>query len=314
MKRTTACLALFPLLAGCLPGIDLVGGGPGVSLEQGCVDYDHGGDGVATVAVARLSCYRALMGLDSVEEDPRLSAAAQGHADYLAATGEYGHGQGASSHPLFTGASPMDRLTAAGFSFDPSLVGVHEVVAFQDQGADPSRAVDLWMDTVYHREPLSTPEVSAVGFGAAGIYSVMELIAPWESTTGAHFARYPAEGQGDARGSFDSDTETPDPMPAHGLVGVPITLTALAPGWLGNDDPYGLRVDRARSSLRSLGGEERALVFLEPANQPALLRTIVAVPASPLPPRSTWDVTLVFTLAGIEYEESWSFATAAASE
>lgn len=301
--RTTLFL-LITALTGC------VGAGPsGSELAVGCSDSTRGLGSDAVEATARLNCYREMIGLGRVSLDADLSAAAQAHANYMQATGEYSHTQSSPSHHLFSGSQVLDRLNSAGAQLDTSADGVHEVLAFHTAGADPTLAVDLWMDTVFHREPLVTPSLTAVGFGTAGIYSVMELVAPWEAPAETKLARYPAPGQGDARTHFDSDAETPDPLPGLGEVGVPITITALAPVWLGDDDPYGLSINEALSRLTSAQGAQRGLVFLAPASSPTLLRTIAAVPTAPLPPHSSWDVTLVFTLNGEQFEESWSFAT-----
>ncbi len=249
------------------------------------------------------------MGLEPAVHDGSLAAAAQAHATYVAATNEYGHSQSQPDHPDFTGANLAARMEAAGVSWDTSFEGGREVVAFHEAGADPTLAVDLWMDTVYHREPLTTPGPVEVGFGSEGIYSVMVLLSPWESEGEALFGTYPAQGQGDARGAFDSDVEVPDPVPHLGVVGVPITLTALAPLWLSDEDPYGMRIEPNGTHLQSLGGEERELILLEPASESSLLRTIAAIPTEPLPPRSTWNVTFVFSLGGTMNQQTWSFAT-----
>jgi hypothetical protein len=309
--RTTHLLVLSLLLVGCEPVEPFSIGGPagGSSLDSGCMDYEPGTGSVALEAVSRLNCYRNLMGLEPVAHDGALAAAAQAHAEYMNATDEYGHVEADATHALFSGASPSARAAAGGFDFDSSQWGMHEVVAFFDSGSDPSRAVDLWMNTIYHREPLSTPGLSRVGFGSSGIYSVMEIIAPWESDGSVTLAMYPAPGQDNADTSFDTDRETPDPVPGLGEVGLPITVTALAPLWLNDDDPYGLRINRAATRLQSGSGEERPLVFLDPEDQSALLRTAAAIPAEPLPPYTTWDVTFVFTLDGVDYERAWSFAT-----
>jgi len=309
--RTSSLLLASLLLMGCGPVDPFTIGetGDGSSLNNGCVDYEPGTGSVALEAVSRLNCYRNLMGLEPVVHDGALAAAAQAHAEYMHATDEYGHLEGNPTHEFFSGATPSERSRAAGFDFDSSESGMHEVVAFFEDGSDPSRAVDLWMNTVYHREPLSTPGITGVGFGSAGIYSVMEIAAPWESDGSVTLAIYPAPGQDNTKRSFDSDREVPDPVPGLGEVGLPITVTALAPLWLSDDDPYGLRINRAETRLRSRGGVERPLVFLDPNDQEVLLRTSAAVPAEPLPPNTTWDMTLVFTLGGEVYEETWSFAT-----
>lgn len=304
--RTLALVALSLLGTGCFDtfGIDNQPLGTSCGVLQG----DPQASPAALSALGRLNCYREVMGLEHVRLDPTLSAAAQAHAEWLDATDGSGHIQDDPSHPSFLGRTVQDRLDAVGYPLDGVTHAAQEVVSFQGADAAGSDAVDIWMDTVYHREPLATPDVVAVGFGQAGIHAVMEVVSPWEGSRS--YAVYPGEGQSMLEGSFDSDTESPDPAPSHGVVGLPITLTMLAPGWASDDDPYELTADAARSSLSGPDGRRVELLFLEPAGQPALLRTLAALPVQPLEPGTTWTVTLAWTAAGAASERQWSFATA----
>ncbi len=302
-----ACLP-FVLVLGCAgPDGPL---GTGTSVDQGCPGYQGSGGTVEQEAVDRLACYRALMGLQAAVHVPTLSAAADAHARYMAETGEYSHTESDSTSPAFTGSGPGERAQAQGFVFDPAQDGVHEVIAFHDAGADPATAVDTWMRTVYHREPLTTPGPVQVGFGAAGIYSVMLVLLPWEADGALEVGLYPARDQGQVTRAFDSDTETPDPVPSLGVVGAPVTATVLAPGWLDGNDPYGLVVDRGASWIRDAStGLEEEVLFLEPRSDASLLRTVALVPRTPLAASRTWEVSLVFEAGGEERAALWSFAT-----
>jgi len=308
LLRSSALSALFVTLIGCAGGAS--GPGPGTSVEDGCPGYQGSGGTAAQEAVDRLGCYRALMGLTPAVQVPTLSAAAEAHARYMAATDDFSHDEADPDHPAFTGAGPGERAAAQGFVTDGAVEGVHEVIAFHDAGADPAASLDTWMRTIYHREPLTTPGPVEVGFGSAGIYSVMLVVLSWEAEGALEVGLYPADGQGAVGRTFDSDTETPDPLPQHGVVGLPITATVLDRGWQDGNDPYGLVIDRAASSLRdAASGAEHEVLFFEPRSEPHLLRTIALIPRTPLPGERTWEVSLSFESGGAERSVRWAFAT-----
>ena len=109
-----------------------------------------------------------------------------------------------------------------------------EVVAW---GTTPTEAVDLWIGSVYHRIPFTMPYWIDAGFGQTGDFSSMSFVTP--SPTDHAAVVFPAHGQDEVPTSFDSDTEMPDPAPSHGVVGYPVTVTAVADS-VGSDwsNPY----------------------------------------------------------------------------
>ena len=96
-------------------------GGPWIGEVDRSCRATPPGDPTATPealdGLDRLNCYRLHIGLEAASLDARLSAAAQAHAEYLAATGEQGHGEN-TAHPSSTGSSPSERVEVAGFDLD----------------------------------------------------------------------------------------------------------------------------------------------------------------------------------------------------
>lgn len=309
-------LILTTALAGCgaSPFAGLGAGPQSVgTVDAACGTPDGAGDEAASQAqidgLWRLNCHRALAGLPTVQLDPALNQAAQAHADYMHATGEYGHEETDSSQPGYTGGSAGERAAAAGYGLDTTTSQLAEVIGFRSEGADAVFAVDNWINTVYHREPLLVPQLDAVGFGQAGIFDVMELVAPWSDERS--LAIYPARGQADVPTTFDSDTESPDPVPEAGTVGSPITISVLDDGWGADTDPYAISVDLAGTSVRTTAGSEVPFVVREPGSDPWLVRMVAIVPLEPLQANTTYEVDVALRIGSEERTESWAFATRA---
>ncbi len=94
-------------------------------------------------------------GCPPIGADPRLSAAAQRHANDMLATGVGGH---AGSD----GSSPRARITAAGYTA-PGSTG--EIVFWgTGAAANPAAALDWWMNSPPHRNLIVD-----CGFTAAGV-------------------------------------------------------------------------------------------------------------------------------------------------
>lgn len=105
--------------------------------------------------IALVNGLRASYGLPGLTPHPALNAAAQAQANWIIATGNWGHiGEG--------GSSPQDRATAAGYSgfVLENYVG--------GANMSPQRAVDWWTNSPIHlRGMLATPhEHVGVGFAS----------------------------------------------------------------------------------------------------------------------------------------------------
>jgi uncharacterized protein YkwD len=91
-------------------------------------------------------------------EDPRLTVAAQRHADDMLKSGVGGH-IGSD------GSSPQARITDAGY-VRPSYTG--EIVYWgTGSAATPSEALDRWMESPAHRAIILNCAFTAAGFATA---------------------------------------------------------------------------------------------------------------------------------------------------
>ncbi len=288
----------------------LLGCTPASTVETSCTE-DAGYEDPSPAAVRaldRANCARQVVGLPPGSLDPRVDQAAQAHADYIAATDEYGHVQSDPSHPLFTGADAAERALAHGVELDPLADALMEVVSYHSDGADPAVSVDDWIDSVYHRAPLAVPRLSGVGIGSVEVFDVMELLAPWQAGDAVDLARYPGDGQRGVPTSFDSDRESPDPAPALGVVGYPVTLSFLLAEAGSGANPYDIDVDLGATALDGPDGPV-PLDVLQPATDGVLLRTVALLPRQPLQPGTTYTATVAASLRTGAVEESWSFTT-----
>lgn len=271
----------------------------------------------AAEALLQVNCYRSRMDANLALLEASLNEAAQGHADYLAATGAWGHGEADTTQPSYRGDTPGNRAEAAGFTVDDNIQSVSELIGFRASGADASAAVDLWFSTVYHRLPLAIPELQAVGFGSAGIYDVMLVISPWEaaSDTPDYLShRYPAAGQTGVPLSFDSDREIPDPVADAGQVGFPVSLSFLDASFHEPGDLYALQVDPSATSLRDAAGDVVLTQLITPSDDELVRRSAVLVPLEPLEAQSYYSAVIAGTIDGTAFSQSWSFETAAAAQ
>jgi uncharacterized protein YkwD len=271
----------------------------------------------AAEALLQVNCYRSRMDANLAGFEASLNEAAQLHADYLAATGAWGHGEADTTQPSYRGDNPGARAEAAGFTVDDNIQSISELIGFRASGADASAAVDLWFSTVYHRLPLAIPELQAVGFGSKGIYDVMLVISPWEAANdipGYLSHTYPVAGQTEVPLSFDSDREIPDPVADAGQVGFPVSLSFLDASFHDPSDLYALAIDPSVSALRDAAGDVVLAKLITPSDDELVLRSAVLVPLEPLKAQSYYSAVIAGTIDGTAFSQSWSFETAAAAE
>jgi hypothetical protein len=153
----------------------------------------------------------------------------------------------------FYATSFSAREVKAGYTGSPAF----EVMAF---GAVGDRAVDVWVDSVWHRTPVLSPWVRDLGYGDTTGCATIDfgVGAPASSSI---IATWPADGQAGVPVSFDGSREGPEPPPPdpsamdHGWPsGYPITIftrsqltehalsrdgdpTPIAGHFFGHDDP-----------------------------------------------------------------------------
>lgn len=271
---------LFGVIAGAVGCF-----GPGewtdIDVDDACelseVGYDGASDD-AIEALDRANCHRRMLGLEAGVLDERLDDASQAHAEYMAGTGVIGHAED-SGTAGYTGDQVWDRIAAAGYD-DQAGTSISEVVA---QGPGAADVVDLWIDSVYHRAPFTAPEWIATGFGLAGEFSAMAFVMPYPQGSDSAVV-YPANGQVNVPFAFDSDTESPDPAPSHGVVGYPVTVSVSS-----SSPENGLEL--VRGELRGPSGRLDVLE-LEPQRDDGLYDMVALVPVEPLEPDAAYDAEI----------------------
>jgi uncharacterized protein YkwD len=135
----------------------------GVAMAAPQLATQSGEDGLAAAVVALTNAERQQAGCSDVTVDDRLTAAAQGHADDMAAN-DY------LEHVSQDGREFNDRVRAAGY---PSPGG--ENIA-QGYGSAPA-VMKAWMESSGHRENIVNCEYATIGIGyvADGDYWVQDF-------------------------------------------------------------------------------------------------------------------------------------------
>ena len=178
-------------------------------------------------AITRLNELRAHAQSPPVQADPKLQQAAAAHAAYYAVNGFTGHHQDPVSSG-FTGATPADRMKAAGFTGRCTGESASSI------SDDPAAAVDALVNSVYHRTIMLHPALTLVGYGQSAGGSVFNFGGCIDGTPDVdRLYIYPGDGQTDVPIDFLPKTERPNPLPdIEGYVGSPISV-GVSP-WLKN--------------------------------------------------------------------------------
>ncbi|MDP3275426.1 MAG: CAP domain-containing protein [Deltaproteobacteria bacterium] len=247
MRKLTLSLLCAALSAACgPPGQDPDGGSPDggarpcanacACAERGPPDYRGETAGTPsasssaeqTEGLTRANRWRTASGLAPIHANAQVEDAALRHAQFMASNASTcwpgAHSQvNNAGCQNFTGANPGARLVTSGYAW--SAYG--EVIDWADT---PTRAVDEWIWTVYHRKPFMRWEYVHMGYGRAqGPYNgrtawhnVVDFASPrsgerpTQPTSG--FAVFPLPGQTDVPVGFRGDLEGPTP-PAPGTLG-----------------------------------------------------------------------------------------------
>ncbi|MCG8358154.1 MAG: CAP domain-containing protein [Kiloniellales bacterium] len=131
--------------------------------------------------IGRLNHHRSLHGLPALRAHPKLSAAAQAHAEAM-------RDEACFAHTCPNGPDLSERLRRAGYRF---RVASENIAAGFER---PEEVVDVWMRSDSHRRNILDPEVLEAGAGYAFIErrrDRQELGHYWSLALGA---RRPAQG------------------------------------------------------------------------------------------------------------------------
>ncbi len=248
------------------------------------------------ITLERINYHRELAGLPKVILNETLSLAAQAHADYLSIHDYVGHDEDPQKDG-FTGQYAQNRVEY--FGYDWGSVG--EVISF---GYTASDGVDALMAAIYHRFIILNPDFLEVGIGDAIhptyvrvqviVFGRQKSVSPPSGLIGI----YPGSKQKGVSSFFNSDIESPDPVPDKDLVGYPISIHfskefQISPlefqVYLG-DDP--LEANSVNSS----------------AQNP---KAFSIIPVNKLEPNKEYTVVFLATVNGNPYSKTWSFNTIA---
>ena len=255
---------------------------------------------------ARLAHLRCVAGVGPLAGDARLDAAADAHAAYSILHGTVSHDEDAA-RALYTGATPGERLRAAGYTARAWGEVLSRTGPLADEASEGLTAA------IYHRLAMLVPQFDAAGVGlrhdgAGNMVAVADYAAASAVPAAGRLIPYPVNGQRNVPVAFDSDREVPDPAPDAGVVGYPVSLQA--------DRGTTLRVD-AFELVRAADGAAVAAVahgrgpgaqadaWLDPAD--AFL-----LPHAPLAADTEYEARLSGWLDGTPIAHRWRFRTLAA--
>lgn len=284
----------------------------------------------AKAGLDRLNTWRRQAGLQTLTTQPELKKAAQKHAQYLTKDPD-GHDERNRSNPHFSGSTPQERATAAGYA-----APIAENLTIANFARSGRRSVDGLMTALYHRLSLLTPEHDEAGTAwARGKYNAFvvkqgsshdrELCQNMPPLDGKRYVlttqcggkevkigvNEPPHQHAEAvkfpiganiEPSYDGK-EQPNPMPNHGKTGNPISIAL-----------HGKADDVAMVSFKLFApdGEIRQTQILTAQNDPnkLLSKTEFALfPIEVLEFDKTYRVEFVYRENGQNHTETWQFKT-----
>jgi hypothetical protein len=201
----------------------------------------------------------------------------------------------------FTGASPGARSKAAGYT----LGGGGEVMAFFN---DPQRAVDIWVNSVWHRTPILEPSTHDLGYGSAKACDVIDfgrgMMVP--ATT---LVVYPYDGQTNVAPSFNGANE--GPMPPAPSTGWPSSQPVSVHGKALAITEHILTLDSDATPIEHVWLDANAAI-VEASMRKQLTNVNFLYANKPFAANTKYRVKVTGTYAGGMLAKEWSFTTGAA--
>lgn len=251
-------------------------------------------DKLAGRALLAVNAARAQAGALPLTRNPAMDTASALHAQYDVATGQADGNFQTRGTPLFMGETPSARVARAGGSRSPVGDRVAEVMALGE--VEPERAVQGWLDSVFHRAVVLDLAAQFVGFGqqtaGTATSSVMDLGGKREVANASGW--FPASGATEVPTRCTCD-DYAEATGKSGPFGYPATLL------LGQVRPQGMPA-LARMSEVDENGPGVAMDLVDAYGNPTLL------PQQPLKPGTRYVVRMAWTNGPTV---SWGFTTAA---
>ncbi len=157
-----------------------------------------------------LNYYRKVAGLEALYYDETLSKNCKKHVEYMIINNTVTH---------------FEDSNLSGYSPEGELAGKHSNIAYGTSGM--YEAIEIWINSLYHRLPLLNPALKKIGFYYKDGYAVLDCATginkeyiDWD------YVLFPAPEQEDFKRYFNS-REEPNPLPqgAKLPVGNFITIT-----------------------------------------------------------------------------------------
>jgi uncharacterized protein YkwD len=249
---------------------------------------------LATRALTAVNAARAQAGALPLARSAALDNASALHAQYDVATGQVEGNFQTRGTPFFVGETPAARAARAAGSRAPGADRVAEVMALGE--VEPERAVQGWLDSVFHRVLLLDLSAQYAGYGqhtaGSSTTSVLDLGGRRDVANASGW--FPANGATEVptRCLCDDFAETAG---RQGPFGYPTTLL------LGQVRPQGMPTV-ARMTEGAEDGPSVATELVDAYGNPTLL------PQAPLKPNTRYTVHLSWTNGP---SVSWSFTTGA---
>jgi hypothetical protein len=263
-------------------------------------------------AIMHVNELRQILDLPLIAETEPINKAAQAHAAYFEShCSQYlmnpvsPHEEKTTWPEGFSGVTFFDRMVHFGFSGIPGW----EVMAFV---GEPTRAVDSWLETLYHRIPFVHPNAYELGYGMVkgGCYrwsqgtDVMDF-SRVQSVAVDHAVAYPYDGQTEVNPSWDGSESPQPPMPAPYSYpsGPIITLTF----------PNDANPKISGHELLGPGDSLVSHMYVDAGSDPyGFLQGTVSIYAyDPLKEFTQYKVRFAGSWKGLDQTWEWSFTTGA---
>lgn len=249
-------------------------------------------------ALDKLNRIRSGLGLQPLRPDPGLEEGAEAHSYYFLFNYGQPQLQGLGIHtedpalPGFVGVNGLIRARHFGYAGVRGSEVINHVYT-------PEAAIQIWLDSVFHRYPMLGPETVAGGYGEAQLGFLSVSVYDFGIGEPGHGEPvvYPAPGQRDVPAAFTGN-EVPDPVPTGGSypVGYPITLQVGSAAAL----------EVAVSRLTDAAGQDVPSYVLLP-NREVGPGEWALLAKQPLKPGATYSVEVSGKLDGADWSKRWQF-------
>ncbi len=248
-------------------------------------------------ALSEVNAARTAAGDKCARMVASLNTSTTKHCTYYAANKSAGANQCiANPHNEVSGCKDYvavnfwQRMQAAGYSGAPAF----EDMAFAN---NPTAAVAMWINSVWHRTPILSPWVVDVGYGKATGCDTMDF-GTGSVMAASTVVTWPYAGQTSVPPSFSGNEGPKPPAPPGGFPsGYPITLFAKGAS--------------ITSHTLTVAGNSTPIShqWLTPATQTLLRDAYVMYADKPLASKTKYRVTIKGTHTGGTLNESWTFTT-----